>query len=103
MKAHHPRQPMDEREKLRKFRELDDAFADALRELESPDNQLDIPTGPPVRSLERLEQEAAESQDEQAVQRAFEQRLKALMAEYAQPVKSVRCLLQTLKSLGHIA
>ncbi|WP_106232173.1 hypothetical protein [Halomonas ventosae] len=95
---------MDEREKLRKFRELDDAFADALRELESPHSELDIPTGPPVRSLERLEQEAgAEPQDEQALQHAFEQRLKALMAEYAQPAESVSHLLQTLRSLGRIA
>ncbi len=95
---------MDEREKLRKFRELDDAFADALRELERPDSELDIPTGPPVRSLECLEQEAgAEPQDEQALQRAFEQRLKALMVEYAQPAESVSRLLQTLRSLGRIA
>ncbi|WP_089709838.1 hypothetical protein [Halomonas daqiaonensis] len=95
---------MDEREKLRKFRELDDAFSDALRELERPDSALDIPTGPPVRSLERLEQEErAERQDEQARQRAFEQRLKSLMTEYAQPSESVSRLLRTLESLGRIA
>lgn len=89
---------MDEREKLRKFRELDDAFAEALRELESPDGKLDIPTGPPVRSLEAQEQD-----DEEARQRAFEQRLKALMNEYALPAESVSSLLQMLKSLGRIA
>lgn len=89
---------MDEREKLRKFRELDDAFAEALRELESPDSKLDIPTGPPVRSLEEREQDDAETR-----QQAFEQRLKTLMGEYAQPAESVSHLLQTLKSLGHIA
>lgn len=89
---------MDEREKLRKFRELDDAFAEALRELENPDSRLDIPTGPPVRSLE-----AQESRDEEAVQQAFERRLKALMQDYAQPAESVSRLLETLRSLGHIA
>ncbi|MGM0984036.1 MAG: hypothetical protein ACQEXG_11510 [Pseudomonadota bacterium] len=104
MKSPNQRQPMDEREKLRKFRELDDAFSDALRELERPDSKLDIPTGPPVRSLERLEQmERAARQDEQALQRAFEQRLKALMTEYAQPAESVSCLLRTLESLGRQA
>ncbi len=104
MKSHSPRPPMDEREKLRKFRELDDAFADALRELERPDSQLDIPTGPPVRSLQRLEEEeAAAPQDQQARQRVFEERLRALMAEYAQPPESVSQLLQTLRSLGRIA
>ncbi|MDR9440159.1 MAG: hypothetical protein RI841_11825 [Halomonas sp.] len=104
MKPHNPRQPLDERDKLRKFRELDNAFADALRELESPDSELDIPTGPPVRSRERLEQKAqSEPQDEQVLQRAFERRLKALMAEYAQSAESVSHLLQTLRSHGRIA
>ncbi|MCE8026972.1 hypothetical protein [Billgrantia aerodenitrificans] len=86
---------MDEREKLRKFRELDDAFAEALRELEKPNPKLDIPTGPPVRSLAELE---AEEQ-----QQAFERRLKSLMKEYAQPRESVAVLLRTLQSLGRIA
>ncbi|WP_010628776.1 hypothetical protein [Halomonas sp. KM-1] len=86
---------MDEREKLRKFRELDDAFAEALRELEKPNPKLDIPTGPPVRSLAELE---AEEQ-----QQAFERRLKSLMNEYAQPRESVAVLLRTLQSLGRIA
>ncbi|MDZ7852700.1 MAG: hypothetical protein U5L98_08685 [Halomonas sp.] len=104
MKSPDQRQPMDEREKLRKFRELDDAFADALRELDRPDSKFDIPTGPPVRSLERLEQEElAARQDEQALQRAFEQRLKALMTEYSLPAESVSSLLRTLESLGRIA
>ncbi|MFG6179197.1 hypothetical protein ACGTN6_18315 [Halomonas sp. THAF12] len=88
---------MDEREKLRKFRELDDAFAEALRELESPGRQLDIPTGPPVRSIE--EQET----DEQSRQQAFERRLKDLMKDYALPAESVSELLKTLQSLGRIA
>lgn len=88
---------MDEREKLRKFRELDDAFAEALRELESPDHDLEIPTGPPVRSLE------AQVADEQARQQTFERRLKDLMKDYALPAESVSELLQTLKALGRIA
>ena len=89
---------MDEREKLRKVRELDDAFAEALRELENPDSRLDIPTGPPVRSLE-----AQQRLDDEAAQQAFERRLKALMRDYAQPAESVSRLLETLRSLGHIA
>lgn len=90
---------MDEREKLRKFRELDDAFAEALRELEKPDNALDIPTGPPVRSLETLDEEERRREREAL----FEQRLQALMQDYAQPAESVSHLLATLKSLGKIA
>lgn len=86
---------MDEREKLRKFRELDDAFAQALRELEKPNSRLDIPTGPPVRSLAELEAEER--------QQAFETRLQSLMKEYAQPKESVAVLLRTLQMLGHIA
>ncbi|WP_262489088.1 hypothetical protein [Halomonas sp. ANAO-440] len=98
MKQHKPNRHMDEREKLRKFRELDDAFAEALRELEKPNSRLDIPTGPPVRSLA-----AQEADDEQARQRLFEERLKTLMSEYAQPRDSVALLLRTMQSLGHIA
>ncbi|GHE19695.1 hypothetical protein GCM10017767_02160 [Halomonas urumqiensis] len=89
---------MDEREKLRKFRELDDAFADALRELDDPNSQLDIPTGPPVRSLEEQERNR-----EAAAQQAFESRLHTLMQEYGQPAENVCQLLQTLKSLARIA
>ncbi|MCE9662552.1 hypothetical protein LY622_03785 [Halomonas sp. M5N1S17] len=98
MKQHKPNRHMDEREKLRKFRELDDAFAEALRELEKPNSRLDIPTGPPVRSLA-----VQEADDEQARQRLFEDRLKTLMSEYAQPRESVALLLRTMQSLGHIA
>ncbi|MFC4974105.1 hypothetical protein ACFPTY_06435 [Halomonas beimenensis] len=90
---------MDEREKLRKFRELDDAFAEALRELERPDSRLDIPTGPPVRPLEDQEPEM----DEQARHQAFERQLAALMQDYALPAESVKDLLQTLQALGRIA
>ncbi|WP_444677812.1 hypothetical protein [Halomonas sp. E19] len=98
MKQQKSNRSMDEREKLRKFRELDDAFAEALRELEKPNSRLSIPTGPPVRSLAELEEE-----DEQQRQRLFEKRLMSLMREYAQPSESVAVLLRTLHSLGHIA
>lgn len=87
--------PMDERDKLRRFRELDDAFADALRELDNPDSQLDIPTGPPVRSLEAQEQEAQQA-DAESRHLAFERQLNALMEEYAQSAASVSELLRTL-------
>ncbi|QTF91259.1 hypothetical protein [Halomonas sp. BM-2019] len=89
---------MDEREKLRKFRELDDAFAEALRELDRPDCQLEIPTGPPMAPLaEEVEQ------DEATRQQRFEERLRALMQEYHQPAEQVARLLQALKKMGRIA
>lgn len=102
MKQNTNRKPMDEREKLRKFRELDDAFAEALRELDNPDSKLDIPTGPPVHTLESIEQ-GEQARHEQARQQTFEQRLEALMREYRQPADSVSHLLQILKDLGRIA
>ena len=46
MKQHTQQKPMDEREKLRRFRELDDAFAEALRELEGSDNVPDASIEP---------------------------------------------------------
>lgn len=106
MRNQKPNRSMDEREKLRKFRELDDAFAQALRELEKPDSRLDIPTGPPVRSLAELEAEdrqEREAEERQQRQQAFETRLQSLMKEYAQPKESVAVLLRTLQTLGHIA
>ena len=90
---------MDEREKLRKFRELDDAFSQALRELEKPNSRLDIPTGPPVRSLAELEAE----EQQQRRQQDFETELTSLMNEFAQPRESVTTLLRTMQTLGHIA
>ncbi|MGR4068042.1 hypothetical protein [Billgrantia sp. C5P2] len=98
MRNQKPNRSMDEREKLRKFRELDDAFAQALRELEKPNSRLDIPTGPPVRSLAEMEEE-----EQQRRQQAFETRLQSLMSEYAQPRESVTLLLRTLQMLGRIA
>lgn len=79
MKPQKPRQ-MDEREKLRKFRELDDAFAQALRELEGNSKR--------------------QQQDEQ---REFEQRLRKLMSDFRQSDTSVDILLKTMRELGHIA
>ncbi|WP_261532299.1 hypothetical protein [Chromohalobacter canadensis] len=69
---------MDEREKLRKFRELDDAFATALQELDSvgASNEEATPQEPP-----------------------FEERLKALMQEYDQSSQSVATLMRTIVEL----
>ncbi|APE29522.1 hypothetical protein BOX17_00230 [Halomonas aestuarii] len=104
MKHQNSRQPVDEREKLRQFRELDDAFAEALRELESSDSEPATPDGAPMTSHERQAPEAAPGpQEETSRQQLFEERLKALMSEYAQPADHVSRLLQTLKSLGRIA
>ena len=89
---------MDEREKLRKFRELDDAFAEALRELDTSGPALDISTGSPVRSPDELPMEAPESR-----QQLFERRLRELMQDYAQDENSVSDLLRTLQGLGRIA
>ncbi|WP_083004581.1 hypothetical protein [Halomonas sp. GT] len=85
MKYQKVQKQLDEREKLRKFRELDDAFAQALRQLEDPNSDFDIPTGPPVRSIAALEaddhaaDEAARSHEQD---RLFDQRLKALIREF---------------------
>ncbi|MDV6320003.1 hypothetical protein [Chromohalobacter sp. HP20-39] len=69
---------MDEREKLRKFRELDDAFATALQELDGggASNEAAKPQEPP-----------------------FEERLQALMHEYSQSSYSVATLLRTIVEL----
>ncbi|TDU25118.1 hypothetical protein C8E00_101510 [Chromohalobacter marismortui] len=73
---------MDEREKLRKFRELDDAFASALKELDSGGarHQDTAPQAPP-----------------------FEERLHALMEEYGQSSHSVATLLRTIVELQQAA
>ncbi len=68
---------MDEREKLRKFRELDDAFAQALRDLDGG-----------TKSGPAAEQESARP--------AFEERLHSLMAEYALSQSCVHEMLSTL-------
>ncbi|MCZ0926568.1 hypothetical protein L0636_01560 [Halomonas janggokensis] len=99
MKYQKVQKPMDERDKLRKFRELDDAFAQALRQLEDPGSATDIPTGPPVRSLEALEEEDAEKQ---ALLReeAFQQQFEALLAEYHMASHELRELIEALLASG---
>lgn len=89
--------PMGEREKWRQFRELDDAFAQALRELDDPAVRRDSPMDPPVRRL------SAQASEPPLREPTFEERLKALMREYAQPEESVAHLLRTLQTHGHIA
>ncbi|KXS37080.1 MAG: hypothetical protein AWU55_2643 [Halomonadaceae bacterium T82-2] len=75
MKNYGSRKPaqLSEREKLRKFSELDDAFARALRDLETP-----------------------ESRQEEYVPQDFEQRLRTLMADFHQSEESVRNLLSLM-------
>ncbi|PCF97497.1 hypothetical protein [Vreelandella nigrificans] len=95
MKYQKVQKQLDEREKLRKFRELDDAFAQALRQLDDPNNSMDIPTGKPVRSLADLEA------DDQAVlaeenDRVFKERFKALIGEYGLSDRELSELIQTL-------
>lgn len=101
MKHHNSRQPVDEREKLRKFRELDDAFAEALRDLEAPQGASAVAEQPAV--FAERQPDSAPPQDEMTRQRLFEERLRALMNEYAQPAAHVSRLLETLRSLGRIA
>ncbi|MBZ5487945.1 hypothetical protein HW452_10460 [Halomonas aquamarina] len=99
MKYHKAPKQLDEREKLRKFRELDDAFAQALRQLEDPGSDLDIPTGPPVRSLAVLEEEEASVLLEER-DRLFEARLKELMSEYDLSGGALSELISTLVAFG---
>lgn len=85
---------MGERDKLRQFRELDDAFAAALRELEST-SAADSSADPgPEPSTLAAHPAAAESGE------PFEQRLEALMSEYELSAERVTELLQTLQRLG---
>ena len=79
---------MDEREKLRKFRELDDAFAQALRELDKTSHKPEP------------EPESSPAQDDP---QEFEHRLRALMTDYQQSDTSVDTLLRTMLKLGKIA
>lgn len=99
MKYQKVQKQLDERDKLRKFRELDDAFAQALQQLEDPNSNLDIPTGPPVRSLAALEEEelAARSQEQDQL---FHQRLKMLINEYHLSEHDIDGLIQTLLTYG---
>lgn len=99
MKYQKVHKPLDERDKLRKFRELDDAFAQALRQLEDPSSAKDIPTGPPVRSLEALEEEDAEKQA-QLREEAFKQQFEALLTEYHIAPHELSVLIETLLLTG---
>ena len=69
---------MDEREKLRKFRELDDAFAQALREM---DGGSHAGTSQPKAPAARPD---------------FEIRLQGLMEEYVLSESCVHKMLSTL-------
>ncbi|WP_043532196.1 hypothetical protein [Litchfieldella xinjiangensis] len=92
---------VDEREKLRKFRELDDAFAQALNELEgkpTPKPEAE----PPMPSIEQ-DDELAARRKEREREALFERRVQALMEEYALPRESVATLMRTLLELGKIA
>ncbi|TVU89251.1 hypothetical protein [Vreelandella titanicae] len=103
MKYQKVQKPVDEREKLRKFRELDDAFAEALRQLDDPESNFDIPTGPPVRSLAALEQEDVETQQkeqQQEQERMFRQRFEALLSEYGVDNFDLAELIETLLGCG---
>ncbi|WP_232822257.1 hypothetical protein [Salinicola sp. CR57] len=75
---------MNEREKIRKFRELDDAFAEALRELDSG----------PMRS----EQVSVDQIDSD-----FNDRLQHLMQEYALSQRCVHKMLSTLMEYKRIS
>lgn len=103
MKYQKVQKQVDERDKLRKFRELDDAFAQALRQLDDPDSGFDIPTGPPVRSLAALEQEDVEAKQEEQQyeqERIFKQRLEALLSEYDFAHYDLAELAETLLTHG---
>ncbi len=94
--------PMDEREKLRRFRELDNAFAEALRELDG--GAADAANSPSVGAdAVDVPDEALAEADTRDRQQDFERRLEALMLDYALPAESVSDLLQTLRALGRIA
>lgn len=106
MKYQKPQKPVDERDKLRQFRELDDAFAKALRELDNPNNTLNIPTGPPVRSLESLEEgdkRTAEQHHafEEQQEEAFRLRLSALLDTAPLSRNELLDVIHTLIEVGH--
>lgn len=88
MKRHFTNKPMDEREKLRKFRELDDAFADALQALEKEDSQVASDDGATAHELRQSD---------------FEQQLSDLMKDYQQSAANVSELLETLVALNKLA
>ncbi|GAA3895380.1 hypothetical protein GCM10022228_03040 [Halomonas cibimaris] len=96
MKHRNAATPQSGRDKLRQFKELDDAFAKALKALDDPDTAADIPTGPPVRSLDTLERE----DDAKAREQAFGRHLEALMKEYGISHAALLELSHTLLDYG---
>lgn len=106
MKYQKPHKPLDERDKLRQFRELDDAFAKALRELEDPNNRLNIPTGPPVRSLATLEDDERKLREEQQPSieeqqaETFRLRLEELLSSAPLTREELLNVIQTLVDVG---
>ncbi|MGM0615412.1 MAG: hypothetical protein ACQES7_07600 [Pseudomonadota bacterium] len=106
MKYQKPHKPLDERDKLRQFRELDDAFAKALRELEDPNNKLNIPTGPPVRSLATLEDDERKQREDQRPSREEQQaeefrlRLEALLSTAPLSREELLTVIHTLVEIG---
>ncbi|MDN6323378.1 MAG: hypothetical protein L0J73_12095, partial [Halomonas sp.] len=103
MKYQKVQKPVDEREKLRKFRELDDAFAQALQQLDAPPRDFEIPTGPPGRSLAALEKDDVEAKQKERQQEqdiAFKQRFEALVSAYGLTQYDLAELAETLLSYG---
>lgn len=88
---------MDEREKLRKFRELDDAFAEALKGLDGSVRPEKAPDSSPLRSVEELEREEAKRAQE-ARDAEFREQLSSLMAEYAQSPRGACELLRVIEA-----
>lgn len=99
MKYRKAAKPHNERDKLRQFKELDDAFAQALQALDDPDSAADIPTGPPVRSLAALEEDDNQAQVEGRHQE-FTRRVEALLNEYGMPHAELVELIETLLEYG---
>ncbi|GEN25986.1 hypothetical protein [Halomonas cupida] len=87
---------MDEREKLRKFRELDDAFAEALKGLEGSGEPDDAPDAPPEISAEEREREEARKAQE-ARDAEFREQLHSLMKEYAQTPVDVYQMVRVIE------
>ncbi len=82
---------MGERDKLRQFRELDDAFAEALRALDA------TPAAEPASELTLEPSDAEDMARTTTAPEEFEQRLEALMAEYDFSSQRVKELLETLQ------
>lgn len=100
MKYRNAAKPHNERDKLRQFKELDDAFAKALQALDDPESDMDIPTGPPVRSLATLEEEEDSDARLRSRDQEFVRRVEALISEYRVPHTELLELIDTLLEYG---